>query len=164
MRHEAFFDVVCSVAFFFITHVYDVSTTLAPPSPPPPPPTHTHTHTHAHRPLMINEGALFSNRFEFGKGRKVSHAPGMPGTFSHHQLQRKPLVNDHGIYHGTCVTHVPWCMSGLLNRGGGENVPGIPGACSTRNFAHLARGPWFLWLSMISNTFQVHPRERFDTK
>ena len=24
----------------------------------------------------------------------------------------------------------------------GENVPGIPGACATRNFAYLARGPW----------------------
>ena len=26
--------------------------------------------------------------------------------------------------------------------GGGENVPGIPGACATRNFVYLARGPW----------------------
>ena len=25
---------------------------------------------------------------------------------------------------------------------GGENVPGIPGACSTRIFAYLVRGPW----------------------
>ena len=24
----------------------------------------------------------------------------------------------------------------------GENVPGIPGACATRNFAYLVRGPW----------------------
>ena len=28
------------------------------------------------------------------------------------------------------------------NRGGGENVPGIPGACATFNFSYLARGPW----------------------
>ena len=34
------------------------------------------------------------------------------------------------MHHGTCVTHVPWCMSGSLTRGGGENVPGIPGACA----------------------------------
>ena len=34
------------------------------------------------------------------------------------------------MYHGTCVTRVPWCMSGSLTRGGGENVPGIPGACA----------------------------------
>ena len=38
------------------------------------------------------------------------------------------------MHHGTCVTHVPWYMSGSITRGGGENVPGIPGACATRNF------------------------------
>ena len=25
------------------------------------------------------------------------------------------------MHHGTCVTHMPWCMSGSLTRGGGEN-------------------------------------------
>ena len=54
--------------------------------------------------------------------------------FPHHRLQRKPLVSDHGIHHGTC-------MSGSLTRGGRENVPGIPGACATRTFTYLARGP-----------------------
>ena len=62
--------------------------------------------------------------------------------FPRHRLQRKPLVNDPGMHHGTCVTHVPWCMSGSLVRGGGENVPGIPGACATCNFTYLARGPF----------------------
>ena len=62
--------------------------------------------------------------------------------FPRHRLQRKPLVSDPGMHHGTCVTHVPWCMSGSLFSGGGENVPGIPGACATRNFTYLARGPW----------------------
>ena len=33
-------------------------------------------------------------------------------------------------------------MSESLNLGGGENVPGIPDACATRNFTYLARGPW----------------------
>ena len=32
-------------------------------------------------------------------------------------------------------------MSGSLIRGGGENFPGIPGACATRNFIYLARSP-----------------------
>ena len=32
-------------------------------------------------------------------------------------------------------------MSGSLTRGCGENVPGIPGACATRNFTHLVRDP-----------------------
>ena len=48
----------------------------------------------------------------------------------HRRLQKKPIVSDPGMHHGTCVTHVPWCMSGSLTLGGGENVPGIPGACA----------------------------------
>ena len=43
-----------------------------------------------------------------------------------HRLQRKPLVSNPGMHHGTCITHVPWCMSGSLTRVGKENVPGIP--------------------------------------
>ena len=66
--------------------------------------------------------------------------------FPHHRLQRKPLVSDPGMHHGTCVTHVPWCMSGSLFSGGRENVPGIPGACATHNFTYLARGPWRWWM------------------
>ena len=61
--------------------------------------------------------------------------------FPRHQLQRKPLVSDLGMHHGTCVRHVPLCMSGSPTRGGGGNVPGIPGACATRNFTYLATGP-----------------------
>ena len=57
--------------------------------------------------------------------------------FPRHRLQRKLLVSDPDMYYGTCITYVPWCMSGSLIRGGGENV----GACVTRNFAYLARGP-----------------------
>ena len=45
------------------------------------------------------------------------------------------------MHPGTCVTHVPWCMSGSLTCGGGENVPAIPGACATRKFTYLVRGP-----------------------
>ena len=50
--------------------------------------------------------------------------------FSRRRFQRKPLVSDPGMHHGTCVTHVPWCMSGSLTCSDGENVPGIPGACA----------------------------------
>ena len=63
-------------------------------------------------------------------------------VFPSHRLHRKPLVSDLDMHHGTCVTHVPWCMSGSLTRGGGENVPGIPGACTNLNFTYLARRPW----------------------
>ena len=46
--------------------------------------------------------------------------------FPRHRLQRKPLVSDPSMHHGSCVTHMPWCMSRSQTRGGGENVPGIP--------------------------------------
>ena len=61
--------------------------------------------------------------------------------FPRHRRQGKQPVSDPGMHHGTCVNHVPWCMSGSLTSGGGENVPGIPGACATRNFTYLVRGP-----------------------
>ena len=51
-------------------------------------------------------------------------------VFPRRRFQRKPIVSDPGMHHGTCVTHVPWCMSGSLTCGNGENVPGIPGACA----------------------------------
>ena len=43
---------------------------------------------------------------------RVAHAPGMPGTFS-----PPPLVSDSDMHHGTCLTHVPWCMPGSLTSG-----------------------------------------------
>ena len=73
---------------------------------------------------------------------QVAHAPGMLGTFS-----LPPPVSDPDMHHGTCMTKVPWCMPGSLtscflwNRWRG-NVTGIPGACATRNFTYLVRGPW----------------------
>ena len=56
-----------------------------------------------------------------------AHAPGMPGTFS-----PPPRVSDREMHHGTCVTHVPWCMSGSLtsgfrwNRWRGKTFPAFP--------------------------------------
>ena len=43
---------------------------------------------------------------------RVAHGPGMPGTFS-----PPPPVSDPDMHHGTCVTHVTWCMSGSLTSG-----------------------------------------------
>ena len=43
---------------------------------------------------------------------RVAHAPGMPGTFS-----PSPRVSDPDKHHDTCLTHVPWCMSGSLTDG-----------------------------------------------
>ena len=86
----------------------------------------------------------------------VAHAPGIPGTFSRHRPRRKTLISDSDIYHGTCVTHVPWWMSESLTRGGGEIVPGIPGAYATRNFTYLVRGPLKARTNLIKTctTFQ----------
>ena len=56
--------------------------------------------------------------------------------FPRHRLQTRPLVNDPGMHHGTCVTNVPWCMSRLLTRSGGETVPDIPGACATLKYSN----------------------------
>ena len=42
-----------------------------------------------------------------------------------------------------------------LTRGGGEYVPGIPGACATRNFAFLARGPYQFSQWLTSNRRQT---------
>ena len=56
-----------------------------------------------------------------------AHASGMPGTFS-----PSPQVDDPDMHHGTCVTHVPWCMPGSLtsgflwNRWRGETFPAFP--------------------------------------
>ena len=61
--------------------------------------------------------------------RKIAgaHAPGMPGTYF-----PSPRVSDPDMHHGTCVTHVPWCMPGSLtsgclwNRRRGKTFPAFP--------------------------------------
>ena len=61
--------------------------------------------------------------------RKIAgaHAPGMPGTFS-----PPPRVSDPDMRHGTCVTHVPWCMPASLTSGflwsgpRGKTFPAFP--------------------------------------
>ena len=73
---------------------------------------------------------------------RVAHAPGMPGTFS-----PPPLISDPNMHHGTCETHVPWCMPGSLTSGFlWSRWRGKRSRHSrrmrTRNFAYLARGPW----------------------
>ena len=57
----------------------------------------------------------------------VAHAPGMPGTFS-----LPTQVSDPDTHHGTCVTHVSWCMPGSLTSGfplksvAGKSFPAFP--------------------------------------
>ena len=61
---------------------------------------------------------------------RIAHAPGM--------FSLPSRVNDPDMHHGMCMTHVPWCMSRSLNRGGRENLPSIPGIFATHNFTHPA--------------------------
>ena len=44
-------------------------------------------------------------------------------VFPRRRFQMKQLVSDPGMHHGTCVTHVPWCMSGSLTCGDGKTFP-----------------------------------------
>ena len=108
---------------------------------------HAH-HVFSSRKFEQMEFSLVSTKWHGPLARYVklsdANAPGMPGTFSPPPTSKKIMVSDPGMQNDTCVTHVPWCMSGLLIRGGGENVPGIPGACATLNVTYLARGPLYL--------------------
>ena len=58
---------------------------------------------------------------------RVTHAPGMPGMFS-----PSSRVSDPDMQHGTCVTHVPWCMPESLtsdflwSRWRGKTFPAFP--------------------------------------
>ena len=42
----------------------------------------------------------------------VAHAPGVQETFS-----PPPLVSDHDMHYGMCLTHVPWCMPRSITSG-----------------------------------------------
>ena len=62
-------------------------------------------------------------------------------VFPCHWLQRKLLVSDPSMHHGTCFTHVPWCMLGSLTHGGRENIPGILSSCAKCNFYIFGKRP-----------------------
>ena len=57
--------------------------------------------------------------------------------FSRHWLQRKPLVVDPGMHHGSWVTSVPWCMSGSLNHDGGEKRSRYSRRMRNRQFFYI---------------------------
>ena len=55
-------------------------------------------------------------------------------------------VSDPDMHHDTWRTCRDACRDRWLavsfEVGGGENIPGIPGARTTRNFTYVVRGPW----------------------
>ena len=80
--------------------------------------------------LMVNQiGLLIHTPWASYQIRKIAglHEPGMPGTF-----YPPPRVSDPNMHHGTCVTHVPWCMPGSLTSGflwsrrRGKTFPAFP--------------------------------------
>ena len=77
--------------------------------------------------------------------------------FPRHRLQREPLVSDPDMRHDTC-------HDACWNRGGGENVPSIPGACATRNFTYLARGPLIINCEAAGRCCQFPQRWEADIK
>ena len=83
---------------------------------------------------------------------QVAHASGMPETFS-----PPPRVSDLDMHHGTCVTHVPWCMPGSLagdflwSRWRGKRSRHSR-RMRTCNFTYLVRGPCLdIWLTHGNN-------------
>ena len=88
--------------------------------------------------------------------------------FPRQRLQRKPLVSDPGMHHGTCVTYVSWCMSGSLTCGGGENVPVFPAHAQPAILriwqeAHVMK---YLWLHIASKhmpySFSTHGTDHYS--
>ena len=72
---------------------------------------------------------------------RVAHAPGMPGMFSPPPTSKE--------------TASKRSRHASLTHSGGENVSGIPGACATRNFTYLARGPFLALARLLYIDFRL---------
>ena len=83
---------------------------------------HKYWTVHHSKEMKYEHGIIFPNTDPLWGGihgplarcvkLQVAHAPGIPGTFS-----PPSRVSDPDMLHGTCVTHVPWCMPGSLTSG-----------------------------------------------
>ena len=74
----------------------------------------------------------------------------MPGRFPHHRL-KKDTASQRSRHASRHVRHACTVMDvGIANPQWRGNVPGIPGACATRNFTYLVRGPYWdvTWASL----------------
>ena len=73
---------------------------------------------------------------------RVTHAPGMPGTFSPPPTSKETAIlrSRHAsrhVRHARAVMHV-----GIVNPRRRGKRSRIPGGCAIRNFTYLARGPY----------------------
>ena len=79
--------------------------------------------------LVVTSSILYNNQWASYQIRQIAgaHAPGMPGMFS-----PPSDTSDPDMHHGTCVTHVPWCMPESLtsvflwSRRRGKTFPAFP--------------------------------------
>ena len=85
---------------------------------------------------------------------RVAHALGMPGKFSPPPTSKETARYRCRCASRHCVTHVPRCWY-RWPAVGGENVPGIPGACINHNFTYIIRGPWCIPLKPAALVFNV---------
>ena len=99
---------------------------------------------------------------------QVAHAPRMPETFS-----PPSWVIDPDMHHGTCVTHVPWCIpesltSGFLwSRWQGKRSQHSRRMLNPQFFAYLVRSPCDMYLTFyVQNYFEKpwwrHQMEMFS--
>ena len=69
-----------------------------------------------------------------------------------HRLQKKLLVSDPGMHHGTCVTRVQRCISGWLTRGGVKTFPAFA--------AHTQPAILLIWQEahshIVGNVIRMH--------
>ena len=73
---------------------------------------------------------------------RVGHAPGMRERFPRHRWLAIPTCitpRASRTCRDACRDHQ---LAVSFEVGGGENVPGIPGACANHDCTYLARGPW----------------------
>ena len=120
-----------------------------------------HVYVRDHLPLRTTLRTLWAS-CQIRKMVGCACAGNTGNVFPRHRLQRKQLVSDPGMHHGTYTTHVPWCIPGSLTRGVGEHVPGIPDAWASRHVTYLLSDPYTNILRPRQNTsisrrhFQMH--------
>ena len=62
---------------------------------------------HTKQPLLRCHPQCQWSSYQIRKIAGCACAGNAGKVFPHRRLQRKPLVSDPGMHHGTCVTHVP---------------------------------------------------------
>ena len=96
--------------------------------------------------------------YEISKIADCACAGNVEEVFPRLQLQRKPLVSNLGIHHGTCVMHQPRCMSWSLTRDGGKaylvRSPFVVNTQSTMNlvcYKYTSNfAVWYIWPSIYN--------------